>query len=153
MLVVKNLPAIAGNVRDAGSSLELGRSTGGGHGNALQYSCLENPMNRGAWRATVHGIAKSQTQLKQLSPHSLLQRSKHHGMLCVTNRIGQTCCYVSSEARGFLLSLSDQSLWVKPVAMSWGSLVERAPVSRPPYPGIKATSHQPREWALWEAEP
>ena len=67
-------------------------------------------MDRGAWQATVHGIAKNQTQLKQLSPHSLPQRRKRHGMLCVTNRIEQTCCYVTSEARGFLLSLSDQSL-------------------------------------------
>ena len=45
----------------------LGRSPGGGHGNPLQYSCLENPMDRGAWRATVHGVAKSLTRLKWLS--------------------------------------------------------------------------------------
>ena len=43
---------------------------GEGHGSPLQYSCLENPMARGAWRATIHGAAKSQTQLKQLSTHS-----------------------------------------------------------------------------------
>ena len=116
VLVVKNLPAITGNVTDVGSSLELGRSTGGS--NALQYSCLENPMDRGAWWATVDGIAKNQTQMKQLSPHALPQQSKGHGIFCVTNRIEQTCWYVFSEARGFLLSLSDQSLWVKPVAMS-----------------------------------
>ena len=41
----------------------LGRSPGGGHGNPLQYSCLENPMDREAWRATVHGVAKNQTHL------------------------------------------------------------------------------------------
>ena len=46
-----------------GSIPGLGRSPGGGNGNSLQYSCLENPMDRGAWRATVHGIAKSQAQL------------------------------------------------------------------------------------------
>ena len=46
-----------------GSIPESGRSPGGGHGNQLQYSCLENPMDRGAWRATVHGVAKSQTLL------------------------------------------------------------------------------------------
>ena len=45
----------------AGSIPGLGRSPGGGHGNLLQYSCLENPMDRGAWRATVHGVAKSLT--------------------------------------------------------------------------------------------
>ena len=62
--MVRNLPANAGDVRDAGSIPESGISTGGGHGNILQYSCLENPMDREAWRATVHGVGKSQTQLK-----------------------------------------------------------------------------------------
>ena len=47
--------------RDMGSILELGRSLGGGHGNPLQYSCLENPMDRGTWRAIVHGVKKSRT--------------------------------------------------------------------------------------------
>ena len=59
--MVKNLPANAGDIRDVGSIPELGRSPGGGHGNPLQYSCLENPMDRGAWQATVHRIAKNQT--------------------------------------------------------------------------------------------
>ena len=61
VLVVKNLPANAGHVRDMGSIPGLGRSPGGRHGNPLQYSCLENPMDRGAWWATVHGVTKSQT--------------------------------------------------------------------------------------------
>ena len=63
VLVVKNPPANAGDIRDAGSIPESGRSLGGGHGNPLQYSCLENPMDRGVWWATVHGVAKSQTGL------------------------------------------------------------------------------------------
>ena len=67
--MVKNLPAYAGDIRDSGSVLGLGRAPGGGNGNPLQYSCLENPMDRGAWRATVHGVAKSWTQLKPLSTH------------------------------------------------------------------------------------
>ena len=50
------------NAGDLGSIPGLGRSPGGGYGNALQYSCLENPMDRGAWQATIHGVAKSQTQ-------------------------------------------------------------------------------------------
>ena len=58
--VVKNLPA---NAEDLGSIPGLGRSPGGGYGNPLQYSCLENSMDRGAWQATVHGGAKRQTQL------------------------------------------------------------------------------------------
>ena len=62
-IVVKNPPANAGDVRDVGSILRSERSPGGGHGNPLQYSCLENLMDRGAWWATVYGIAKSRTQL------------------------------------------------------------------------------------------
>ena len=61
MLVVKNPPTIAGDIRDVGSIPGSGRSPGGGHGNPLQFSCLENPMDRGAWQATVHRVAKSQT--------------------------------------------------------------------------------------------
>ena len=57
--MVENLPANAGDIRDAGSIPGLGRSSGGGHGNPLQYFYLENPMDRGAWWATVHGIAES----------------------------------------------------------------------------------------------
>ena len=60
-LVVKNPPANAGDVRDTGSIPGLGRSPGGGHGNPLQYFCLQNPMERGAWWATVRGVAKSWT--------------------------------------------------------------------------------------------
>ena len=67
--MVKNPPANAGDVRDAGSIPGLGRSPGGGHDNPLQYSCLENPIDRGAWQATVHGVTKSQTRLKRLSTH------------------------------------------------------------------------------------
>ena len=66
-LVVKNLPANAGDVRDAGSIPGWGRSPGVGNGNPLQYSCLENLTDRGAWWATIHRVAKSQTWLKWLS--------------------------------------------------------------------------------------
>ena len=57
--VVKNLSANAGNIGDTGSIPGLGRFPGGGHDNPLQYSCLENPMDTGAWWAMVHGVAKS----------------------------------------------------------------------------------------------
>ena len=63
VLVVKNLPANARDVREAVSTPGLGRSPEGGHGNPLQYSCLENPMDRVAWWATVHGVTKSWTRL------------------------------------------------------------------------------------------
>ena len=68
--MVKNLPANAGDIRDAGSIPELGRSAGEGPGNPLQYSCLENPMDRGTWWGTVHRVTQSQTQLKRLSTHT-----------------------------------------------------------------------------------
>ena len=57
----------AGAAGDTGLIPGSGRSPGGGHGDPLQYSCLENPMDRGAWQATVHGVAKSQTQLSDLA--------------------------------------------------------------------------------------
>ena len=56
-------------LRDTGSTPGSGRSPGGGHGNPLQYSCLENPMDRGAWWTRIHGVAKSQTRSKQLSTY------------------------------------------------------------------------------------
>ena len=58
--MVKNLPANGGDIRDWGSVPRLGRSSGGGNGNPLQYSCLENPMDRGTWGTTVRKVAKSQ---------------------------------------------------------------------------------------------
>ena len=69
--VVTNLPANAG---DAGLIPGLGRSPGVGNSNPLQYSCLENPMDRGAWWATVHRVTKSQTWLKRLSTHAHFNR-------------------------------------------------------------------------------
>ena len=78
--MVKNPPASAGDVRVMGSILGVGRSPGGGHGNPLQYSSLENHVDRAAWWATVHGVTKSQTQLKQLSMPA-----------CQSIRSGQAC--------------------------------------------------------------
>ena len=58
------------NAGDPGLILGSGRSPGGGHGNPLQYSCLENPMDRGVWGATIHGVTQSRTQLKRVSMHT-----------------------------------------------------------------------------------
>jgi len=69
---VKNMPTNAGDTRDTGSIPGLGRSPGGGNGNPLQYSCLENPMDRVAWWAPVHRVTKNQRQLSEY---------KHTGML------------------------------------------------------------------------
>ena len=63
-------PPANGGDGDVGLISGLGRSPGGGHGNPLQYSCLENPMDRGAWWATAHGVAKSRTRIKRLRTHA-----------------------------------------------------------------------------------
>ena len=75
VLVIKNLPANAGDIRDMHWIPWSGRSPGGGHGNSLQYSCLKNSMDRGTWRATDHGITKSLTQLKRLSMQARVLKS------------------------------------------------------------------------------
>ena len=93
MLEVKNLLANAGDIRDTGLIPELGRSPGGGHGNPLQYSCLENPMDRGAWQATVEGVTKgSQEPSQQQSMGS--QRIKHgrkRQHVCIQRQDRFTC--------------------------------------------------------------
>ena len=68
--LVKNLPANAGDVGDVGLIPGLGKSPGGGNGDPLQYSHLENSMDRGAWRATVHGVAKVSNTTEWLSAHA-----------------------------------------------------------------------------------
>lgn len=86
VLVVQNLPANAGDIRDMGLIPRLGRSPGGGHGNPLQYSCLENPTDRGAWWTTVRGVTKSQTCLTMLKNDVIqsfsFQSSEIPGTLC-----------------------------------------------------------------------
>ena len=66
-LVVQTLPTRAGDIRDVGSTPGSGRSPGGGNSNPLKYSCLEHPMDRDTWRATVHRVAKDWTRLKRPS--------------------------------------------------------------------------------------
>ena len=74
--MVKNLPGNAGDIRDVGSIPGLGRSSGGGHGNPLQYSCLENAMDRGAWQAhTVHRVAVSDAT--EASYHACMHMHTH----------------------------------------------------------------------------
>ena len=75
-LEVKSLPANAGDIRDVGLTPGSGRSPLRGHSNPLQYSCLGNPMDRGAWWAAVHGVAQSRPRLKQLSTHACRSNSK-----------------------------------------------------------------------------
>ena len=70
--VVKNPPAKTGDARDVGSIPGSGRSPGGGTGNSLQYSCLKNSMDRGAWRATAHGVTKTQSWLNEHSKCNII---------------------------------------------------------------------------------
>ena len=94
-LVVKNLPANEGEVRDVGSISRSERFPGGGHGSPFPYSCLENPMDRGAWWATVHRVTQSLTQLNWLHMHAkgthdhhCCSHRKHHPQLLKQN-VGQ----------------------------------------------------------------
>ena len=75
--MVKNLPVNAGDARDLGLIPVSGRSPGEGNGNPLQYSCLDNPMDKEAWQATVHRVVKSWTQLNRLSPQVALVVKNH----------------------------------------------------------------------------
>ena len=88
-LVVKDPPANPGDVRGGGLIPGWGRSREGEHGNPLQFYCLENPMDRGAWRATVHGVTKSWTRLKQLKTHTHTHgwsRTQTQGETCPVGR-------------------------------------------------------------------
>ena len=81
--MVKNPPANAGGPRDAGSIPGSGRSPGEGHGNPFQYSCLENPMGRGIWQATVYRVGKESETTEQLSTahthtHTLKYTANHN---------------------------------------------------------------------------
>ena len=104
--VVKNLPARAGNAGDAGSVPGLGRSPGGGHGNPLQYSCLENPMDIGAWWATVHRVAKKQTRLKLSLCLSFC--SKMRAQTGAETQVGSGCLELPVRC---CLQLENQWLW------------------------------------------
>ena len=76
---IKNPPAVHQTQADVGSIPGAGRSPEGGHSNPLQYSCLENPMDRGAWLVAVHGVTKSQIRLKRLSMHAEEEGSEQSG--------------------------------------------------------------------------
>ena len=83
--MVKNPPANAGDVRDVGSIPGTGRFPGEEHGNPVPYSCLGNPMDRGAWQATVQRVSKSDTHLKRLSMHTTRTREQSFNFLFPTN--------------------------------------------------------------------
>ena len=100
-LLVKKPPANAGDVRDRGSIPGLRRPPGGGHDNPLQYSCLENPMDRRPCRTAVHRVTQSQTRLKWLSTHP-------HMTLTITDFLLVTHMVVEQKPKS---RVSDAFLW------------------------------------------
>ena len=101
-LVVKNPLANARDIRDTGLIPESGRSPGRGHGNPLQYSCLENLTDREAWRAKVHRFAKSRTWLKRLSTHACMHVYTHtntHTYIIMTDSHDSHCCMTETNTK------------------------------------------------------
>jgi len=114
---------------DKGSILELGRSPGG-DGNPLQYSCLENPMDRGAWRVTVHGVTESDTT-EQLSTVTKLDEPRPLGKL---PHPGVTVCTMgrNSPRGGEGTGLSSLCLWAPPRSLEEGTFVPDGQIGRGP---------------------
>ena len=134
-LVVENLPANAGNMRGVGSIPGSGRSPGVGNGNPLQYSCLENLIDRAAWRATVHGVAKSWTWLKQLSTQTQVQAdmlvephgNHNHIEFISTHRLFSRDNHWAAQTKtgGRVEGKGRTSVSFKPSGEEWLSLQER----------------------------
>ena len=106
-LVVKNLPASTGDIRDTSSVPGLGRSPGGGHNNPLQYSCLENPMDRRAWLAKVHATTKSRTQLNWFSMHTCTPQctfSNKDESVCISQKTNHEGLFNADTPR-FLINI------------------------------------------------
>ena len=99
-LVVMNSPAHAWDLRDLG----LGRYAGGGHSHPLQFSCLENPMDRGAWWATIHRVVKTQTQLRWLSTHARTYRQ----ILCYCASLCRYCFFLFFTKWMFMITQLQQ---------------------------------------------
>ena len=95
--IVKNLPANAGDAGHVGLIPGSGRTPGEGNGKPLQYFSLENPMDRGAWWATVRRIAKSQTQLKRLSTQHIADLQYHVSLRCTAQWFSYMCVFISFQ--------------------------------------------------------
>ena len=119
MSVVKNLPASAGGARDMGLILGWESSLGGGHGNPLQYSCLENSVDRGVWWATIYRIVNSWTWLKQLS-------------ISIHESESESLSVVSNSLQPYRYS-------------PWNSLGQNRILSGVDFPFFRVSS-QPRDW-------
>ena len=125
VLVVKNPPTSAGDIRDMGSIPGSGRSPGGGPGNSLQYSCLEDPVDRGAWQTTVHGVTRSRTRLKRLSMQSGCWFAVSHKLWLATQKQQCECSRVTTSLEETEAGGCDEL----------GSAMESEPVAHPPGAG------------------
>ena len=136
--VVKNPPANVGDIRALGSIPGLGRFPGEGNGNPLQYSCLENPMDRRAWRAAVHRVAKSWTRLKWLSTHTHTTpriKGDMESIFLLLHLTFMTACVSYSGLKNSLFRQANQSMWPR-VHAAGQSCCTRWPLSLGgPHPG------------------
>ena len=137
-LSIKNLPA---NIRNAGATPGPGRSPGGGNGTLLQYSCLKNPLVRGAWGATVHGTAKSQTWLKWLNT----AHGKPKGNFCWNH---WSCC---TKAGSRSSTENYQSDWDKLNIILCGPSFPSGPISDRDYLWMWTAANY-RKWWLTHAD-
>ena len=126
--MVKNPPANGGDVREAGSIPGLGRSPGGGLGNPLQYSCLENPMDRGARWATVPRVAQSWPGLKQLSTHAKANVSMMETYYIINSQSKFASLFAETKKKKSRCQISCYSVLkenLKPVSTAWLHVVLR----------------------------
>ena len=126
-LVVKSLPANTGGTRDSGWTPGTGRFPGEGHGNPLQYSCLENPMDRGSRRAKVHRVTKNWIRLKQFCMHAHTDYVRKSSCFYTTSEV-----FRSKRELGLLFTLKQfrkilyQENVIKPNVNIWGIWVKRS---------------------------
>ena len=140
-LMVKTLPANAGDKTEAGSILGLGRSPGGRHGNPLQYSCIKYPMNRGGWQATVHGVTKSWTWLKWLSIHAQSGSGSYMGVYIHKNSLSCTLRFVHVQFSSVQFSHSIVSDSLRPHELQHARLLCPSPT-----PGAYPNSCPLSQW-------
>ena len=158
--MIKNSPANAGDITDMGSNPGLGRSPGGGHCNPLQYSCLENPMDRGAWWAMVHRVSKSWTRLRQLSMHACtwIREGSNWPKLKREEVVGISFDLLLMEVKGTTLDA-----WLTPstVSLSFFCTCEQVSICLYKCPALSQDSwtesrkvHLPFLWAdgLWRSK-
>ena len=144
MLVVKNPPANAEDTRDKGSVPGSRRSPGRRNGNPLQYSCPKNPMDRGAWRDTVHRVAKSQTRLQWLSTHTTMEHDTNFANTVVQS-IGHLqlfCNPVYCSMPGFSVHHQLLDLAQTHVHRVNDAIQQSHPLSSPSPPAFNLSQHQ-----------